>query len=332
MNNPAHTSAEQVEEDKPVMTRRQVIAGGLALAGTSAVASRALASTFKTSKEHAEHGEKAMNIVTVKDGTEIYFKDWGTGQPIVFCHGWPLSADAWDAQMLFLSQQGFRVIAHDRRGHGRSGQPSNGNDMDTYADDLAALIEKLDLKKVVLVGHSTGGGEVARYIGRHGSKRVAKAVLISAVTPYMLQAESNPHGAPMSVFDGLRSGVAHNRSQFFKDLSMVFYGYNKPNAKASQGVLDSFWMQGMAASVKACYECIKAFSETDFREDLKKFDIPTLVLQGEDDQIVPLPLSSPITAKIVKNATLKTYPGLSHGLCTTDPETINGDLLNFIKA
>ncbi|WP_184221470.1 alpha/beta fold hydrolase [Granulicella aggregans] len=272
-----------------------------------------------------------MNTITVKDGTSIYFKDWGTGQPIVFCHGWPLSADAWDAQMLFFGQHGYRVIAHDRRGHGRSGQPWTGNDMDTYADDLAEIFEKLDLKNVVLVGHSTGGGEVARYIGRHGTKRVSKAVLISAVTPFMLQTETNPHGAPMSVFDGLRAGVSSNRAQFYKDLSMPFYGYNKPDAKVSEGIRDAFFLEGMEGSLQGQYECIKAFSETDFRGDLKKFDVPTLILQGEADQIVPLGISSPITATLVKNSTLKTYPGQPHGLCTTFADTINSDLLAFIK-
>ena len=273
-----------------------------------------------------------MNTITTTDGTKIYYKDWGTGRPVVFSHGWPLSADAWDAQMLFLAGQGYRVIAHDRRGHGRSGQPWDGNDMDTYADDLAQLIETLNLKDATLVGHSTGGGEVARYVGRHGSKRVIKAALISAVPPMMLKTEANPEGAPLSVFDGLRASVLADRSQFFKDLSMPFYGYNKPDAKISQGVRDSFWSQGMQGSIQGQYECIKAFSETDFRGDLKKFDFPTLVLQGDADQIVPITIASLRTVKLVKGATLKVYPGAPHGLCTTLADQVNADLLAFLKA
>jgi non-heme chloroperoxidase len=272
-----------------------------------------------------------VNTITVKDGTSIYYKDWGTGQPIVFSHGWPLSADAWDAQMLFLGQNGYRVIAHDRRGHGRSSQPWNGNDMDTYADDLAELFEKLNLKDAILVGHSTGGGEVARFLGRHGSKRVAKAVLISAVTPFMIETPDHP-GAPPSVFDGLRQGIVGNRAEFFRDLSMPFYGYNRPNAKISEGIRNSFWLQGMMGSTKSDYDCIKAFSETDFREDLKKITVPTLILQGDDDQIVPLQIASPLTAKLVKNSTLKIYPGQPHGLCTTFADQVNTDLLAFIKS
>ena len=272
-----------------------------------------------------------MSILTLKDGNTLYYKDWGTGQPIVFSHGWPLTADAWDAQMLFLGQLGYRVIAHDRRGNGRSSQPWDGNEMDTYADDLAELFEALDLKDAVMAGHSTGGGEVARYLGRHGSKRVSKAVLIGAVPPLMLQTEKNPGGLPISVFDGIRAGVAADRSQFYKDLTLPFYGYNRPGAKISEGVRDSFWLQGMLGSHKSQYDTIKAFSETDFTEDLKKIDIPTLVLHGDDDQIVPIGAAGLLSAKIVKNATLKIYPGFPHGMCTTHADEINADLLAFIK-
>ncbi len=273
-----------------------------------------------------------MNRITTKDGTKIYFKDWGTGRPVVFSHGWPLSADAWDAQMLFLGDNGYRVIAHDRRGHGRSSQPWNGNDMDTYADDLAALMETLDLKNATLVGHSTGGGEVARYIGRHGSKRVSQAVLIASVPPLMLKTKNNPGGLPIAVFDQIRAGVVADRAQFFKDLSIPFYGYNKPGAKISQGVRDSFWLQGMQGSIKGLYDCIKAFSETDFTEDLKKIDVPTLILQGDADQIVPIDDASRLSAKLVKNSTLKVYPGASHGMCTVNADQVNADLLAFLKS
>ncbi|WP_354247531.1 alpha/beta hydrolase [Bradyrhizobium sp. LA2.1] len=273
-----------------------------------------------------------MTTVTAKDGTKIFYKDWGTGKPVVFSHGWPLTADAWDNQMLFLSAQGYRVIAHDRRGHGRSGQPSKGNDMDTYADDMAAMIEALDLKGVTLVGHSTGGGEVARYIGRHGTGRVAKAVLISSVPPHMLKTADNPEAAPMEVFDGLRAGMSSDRSTFFKGLAMPFFGFNRPNAKVSQGAIESFWMQGMLGGIKGQYECIKAFSETDFTNDLKKMTIPTLIIQGDDDQIVPIGIASLKSAKIVPKATLKIYPGAPHGLCVTLAEKINADLLEFLKS
>jgi non-heme chloroperoxidase len=273
-----------------------------------------------------------MNTITTKDGTQIYYKDWGTGKPIVFSHGWPLSADAWDPQMLFFGQQGYRVIAHDRRGHGRSGQSWVGNDLDTYADDLAEVIESLDLKDVTLVGHSTGGGEVTRYIGRHGTKRVAKLVLIGAIPPLMLKTESNPGGLPIEVFDGLRAAVAVDRSQFFIDLSMPFYGYNKPDAKISQGVRDSFWQQGMQSSIIGAYECIKAFSETDLTQDLKKVDVPALILHGDADQIVPIGASALLSSKIVKNATLKVYPGAPHGMTATLADKINADLLTFLKS
>jgi non-heme chloroperoxidase len=272
-----------------------------------------------------------MSTITTKDGTEIYYKDWGEGQPIVFSHGWPLSADDWDAQMLFFGQHGYRVIAHDRRGHGRSTQTWDGNDMDTYADDLAALTEKLDLKDAIHVGHSTGGGEVARYIGRHGTKRVATAVLISAVPPLMLQTEKNPGGLPVSVFDGLRAQLVANRAEFYKDITLPFYGYNRPGARISEGIRERWWLQGMMGGVKPHYDCIKAFSETDFTEDLKKFDVPTLILHGDDDQIVPIGAAALMSAKIVKNATLKVYPGFPHGMPTTNADQINADLLAFFK-
>jgi non-heme chloroperoxidase len=272
-----------------------------------------------------------MPTMTTKDGTEIFYKDWGTGQPIVFSHGWPLTADDWDGQMLFFGQRGYRVIAHDRRGHGRSTQTWDGNDMDTYADDLAALTEKLDLKDAIHVGHSTGGGEVARYIGRHGSKRVAMAVLISSVPPLMVKTDKNPGGLPLSVFDGLRAELVRNRPQFYKDITLPFYGYNRPGAKISEGIREHWWLQGMMGGVKAHYDCIKAFSETDFTEDLKKIDVPTLVLHGDDDQIVPIGASGLMTAKIVKNATLKVYPGFPHGMPTTNADEINADMLAFFK-
>src|SRR5262245_51434565 len=280
-------------------------------------------------------GDSQMPYISVgKENSgdiNIYYKDWGGGRPVVFSHGWPLSADAWEDQMVFLASRGYRCIAHDRRGHGRSSQPWNGNEMDTYADDLAKLVEALDLKGVVHVGHSTGGGEVARYIGRHGTKRVAKAVLIGAVPPLMLKTDANPGGLPIEAFDSIRAGVLADRSQFFKDLTAPFYGANRPGAKVSQGLRDSFWLQGMMAGFKGVIDCIKAFSETDFTEDLKKFDVPTLIMHGDDDQIVPIGASAMLSSKIVKGAALKVYPGFDHGMCSTHKDQINADLLAFLE-
>jgi non-heme chloroperoxidase len=272
-----------------------------------------------------------MGYVTAKDSAQIFYKDWGRGQPIVFHHGWPLSADDWDAQMIFFLNQGFRVIAHDRRGHGRSTQTASGDEMDTYADDVAALVTALDLKGAVHVGHSTGGGEVARYLGRHGTGRAAKAVLIGAVPPIMVKSESNPGGTPIEVFDSFRAQLAANRAEFYRGVPIPFYGFNRPGVAVQQGVVDNWWRQGMMGSMKSHYECIKAFSETDFNDDLKKIDVPTLVMHGDDDQIVPIADSGLLTAKIVKNATLKVYPGYPHGMATVHADVINADLLAFIR-
>src|ERR1700719_756107 len=313
-------------------SRRNILIGGAAIVATMGLPLAVHPEAVNAPASHKNNqGEGHVNTATTKDGTKIYFKDWGTGQPVVFSHGWPLTADAWDAQMLFLGQNGYRVIAHDRRGHGRSSQPWNGNDMNTYADDLATLVEKLDVTDAIHIGHSTGGGEVARYLGRHGTKRVAKAVLISAVPPLMLKTDANPGGLPISVFDDIRAATAGDRSQFFKDLSLPFYGYNRPGAKVSDGVRENFWYQGTMAGFPAAYFCIKAFSETEQTEDLKKIDVPTLIIQGDDDQIVPFADSGLLQSKLIKGATLKVYKGASHGLCTTHKDEVSADLLAFAE-
>src|ERR1700744_1276139 len=325
-----------MKKSKTTISRREILVGGAAAVAVAGFpvpsASGRPNLTGVPASEKQTKGEIRMNSITTKDVTSIFYKDWGAGPTVVFSHGWPLNADAWDAQMLFLGQRGYRVVAHDRRGHGRSKQTWAGNDYDTFADDFAELLEKLDLKDVTLVGHSMGGGEVARYIGRHGNKRVKKAVIIGGIPPVMLKSDMNPGGVPMSVFDGLRAGLVADRSQFYKDVSMPFYGYNKPDAKVSQGVRDSYWRQGMQSSVVASYECIKAFSETDFTEDLKKIEVPTLIIHGDADQIVPISDSAELSSKIVKNARLKVIPGAPHGLCTTHADQINALLLDFLKA
>jgi non-heme chloroperoxidase len=321
------------EQDGPFGTSRRA----LFIGGASLITAAGLAPTFPAGKTLAastqslQQRNSAMGTLTTKDGTEIYYNDWGAGQPIVFSHGWPLSADAFEDQMFFLASHGYRCIAHDRRGHGRSSQPWQGNDLDTYADDLAALVEKLDLRNAIHIGHSTGGGEVTRYIGRHGNSRVAKAVLIGAIPPLMLKTAANPGGTPIGEFDKLRAAVLADRSQFWKDLSLPFYGYNRPGAKISEGVRESFWLQGMMAGFPASYFCIKAFSETDLTEDLKRIEVPTLVMHGDDDQIVPIEASALLSAKLIKNATLRVIKGAPHGLCTTLKDQVNEELLGFIR-
>ncbi|MBB3194944.1 alpha/beta fold hydrolase [Roseateles terrae] len=317
-------------------SRRQLLAiSTLAIAAASAIATPALAAdTAKHGAARVTAVQPSGSYITTKDGVQLYYKDWGprTGQPIVFSHGWPLDSDSWESQMIFLADHGYRVIAHDRRGHGRSSQPWEGNDMDHYADDLATVIETLNLKNAVLVGFSTGGGEVARYIGRHGTSRVAKAVLVSAVPPVMVKSDKNPNGVPKEVFDGLRAGQLANRAQLYKDIaSGPFYGFNRPGAKVSQGLIDNWWLQGMLGGHKNTYDSIKAFSETDFTDDLKKFDKPTLVIHGDDDQIVPLDISGRASARLIKGAQLKVYEGAPHGLTDTHKDRLNADLLSFIQ-
>ncbi len=326
------SEAETYDVDR---SRRTFLITGISLAAAGSVPIAALAATEKTNAAAAAHstkGRQTMSTITTKDGTEIFYKDWGKGQPIVFSHGWPLTADDWDAQMMFFLNHGYRVIAHDRRGHGRSSQTADGHDMDHYADDLAALTAHLDLRNAIHVGHSTGGGEVAHYIGRHGESRVAKAVLISAVPPIMVKTSSNPGGLPKDVFDGLQAQVATNRAQFYRDLPAgPFYGFNRSGAKVSEGVIQNWWRQGMMGGAKAHYDGIVAFSQTDFTPDLKKITVPTLVMHGDDDQIVPYADSGPLSAKLVKGAILKTYKGFPHGMPTTQADVINADLLAFIK-
>ncbi|MDN2677633.1 alpha/beta hydrolase [Janthinobacterium sp. SUN033] len=319
-------------EAEEVNSRRKLLVGVAGVAAGAGLLAAGGASAAAKPAAAVAPGKLTVNSVTVKDGTVIRFKDWGTGTPVVFSHGWPLQGDAWEDQMMFLASHGYRVIAHDRRGHGLSSQPWQGNDMDTYADDLATLLDALDIKGATLVGHSTGGGEVARYIGRHGEKRVAKAVLVGAVPPQMVKSATNPGGLPMSVFDGIRAGVLADRSQFFKDLTVPFFGANRPGNKVSQGMRDTFWLQGMQCGIKNAYDCIKQFSETDFTADLKKISVPTLVVHGGDDQIVPIDTSGKAAAKLIKNARLVIYEGAPHGLPATHKDRLNEDLLTFIKS
>jgi len=329
----ASRSGEAIDDRfRSDVSRRDVLVGGAAVLLTSAVPTAA-AEFINPSVSSLYSGDRKMDTITTKEGVTIFYKDWGTGRPIVFSHGWPLSADDWDAQMMFFFNRGYRVIAHDRRGHGRSTQTANGHDMDHYADDLAALTTHLNLRNAIHVGHSTGGGEVTRYIGRHGESRVAKAVLISAVPPIMVRTAENPGGLPKEVFDGFQAQTANNRAQFFLDVPTgPFYGYNRPGAKVSQGIIQNWWRQGMMGSVKAHSDGIVAFSQTDFVPDLKKISVPTLVMHGDDDQIVPYADAGPLTAKLVKGAILKTYKGFPHGMHTTNPDVINGDLLAFIES
>jgi non-heme chloroperoxidase len=323
---------QSAQQEPAPPSRRAILSTSLGLACLAALPIPSAQAAPAPSPNPSEGKTMSSNTITTTDGTEIFYKDWGSGQPIVFHHGWPLSADDWDAQMLFFLSKGYRVIAHDRRGHGRSSQTDIGNDMDTYAADVAALAAHLDLRNAVHIGHSTGGGEVARYVARHGAGRVGKAVLIGAVPPIMVKSDKNPGGLPIEVFDSFRAATAANRAQFFRDVpSGPFYGFNRPGAQVSQGVIDNWWRQGMMGGAKAHYDCIKAFSETDFTEDLKQIDVPVLVMHGDDDQIVPIADSAPLSAKLLKQATLKVYPGLPHGMCTTHADTINADLLAFIK-
>jgi len=314
------------------LPRRNFLGGGVGIAAALGLSAAGAATSIHAATDNRRKETNTMSTITTKDGTEIYYKDWGKGPVVTFSHGWPLNADAWDGQMLFLAQNGFRVIAHDRRGHGRSSQASSGNDMNTYADDLATVIEVLDLKGATLVSHSTGGGEVARYIGRHGTTRVARAVLIAAVPPIMLKTPANPEGLPMEVFDGIRAGLAKDRSQYYKDLALQFYGANRSGAKVSQGTLDQFWVWSMQAGLKNAYDCVKAFSETDFTEDLKKFDVPTLLVHGEDDQIVPVLDSSRKSARLIKRVKDVYYPGAPHGLTATHQDQVNAELLAFLQS
>ena len=323
--------SKKIEAEEITSRRKLLVSVAGVAAGAGLLAAGGAAAATKPAAAAAAAG-KTVNSITVKDGTVIHFKDWGTGTPVVFSHGWPLQGDAWEDQMMFLASHGYRVIAHDRRGHGLSSQPWQGNDMDTYADDLAALLDTLDIKGATLVGHSTGGGEVAHYIGRHGEKRVAKAVLVGAVPPQMVQSPTNPGGLPMSVFDGIRASVLADRSQFFKDLSGPFYGANRPGSKVTQGQRDTFWLQGMQCGIKNAYDCIKEFSEVDYTADLKKITVPTLVVHGSDDQIVPIDAAGKASAKIIKNAKLIIYEGAPHGLPTTHKDRLNEDLLAFIKS